>query len=177
MSVPYLISSLPALSMDAPPPLTPEAFKDECARILSSDQAAVVAALVDGTPCSHPFVLAWRDLDTQIRNAIVRRRAARRGVDPLSAQRPAEGCNLRVIQAAESAFDQPDPLKRQRAIDKARWDALDELVGPQPLSFEAVLAYAVRLGIAGRWAKYDQAAGDEFLKGLARQSVAGALGE
>lgn len=175
MSVPYLAASLPTLSMDATPSVTPEAFAEECARVLDPTQAGAVAALVAGEPCGHPFVRAWRDRDTQIRNAIARKRAARRGLDS-APQRPADGCDMRVAQAVEAAFELPDPLARERAIDKVRWESLDELQGSQPISFEAILAYAVRLQIAWRWARRDAAAGQAFLDGLAKQDASGAAG-
>ncbi len=171
MSVPYLIASLPALSPDAAPALSIAEFRAACASALTKSQSAIVDALLDGAPCGDSFVCAWRDVDAQIRNAAVRKRAARRGIDPAPFLRSTSGCDIAATQAAEAAFALPDPMQRERALDRARWTALDALQGPQPMSFEAVLAYAVRLQIATRWSKCNQAQGDAFLNGLARQDA------
>lgn len=175
MSVPYLIASLPALSPDVPPSITLEEFRSACATALSASQSAAVNALLDGSPCGDPFVAEWRDLDTQIRNVAARKRAARRGVDPAPFIRPASGCDIATAQAVEAAFALADPMQRERALDRARWAALDALQGPQPMTFRAVLAYAARLQIATRWSKCDQARGDEFLERLAKQDAASSL--
>ncbi|MGI6495750.1 MAG: DUF2764 family protein [Kiritimatiellia bacterium] len=168
MSLPFLIASLPSLSMDAPPPLSVEAFREACAQALPASQAAVVDALLDGAPCDSSFVKAWRDVDAQIRNTVARKRAARRGVDAAPFLRPVEGFELTAMRAVEAAFDEPDPLLRERAIDRARLEALDRLQGPQPMTFEALLAYAVRLRIVTRWAACDPVKGDAFLQEISR---------
>ena len=175
MSVPYLIASLPALSPDAAPALSIAEFRAACASALSASQSAVVDALLDGAPCGDAFVRSWRDVDAQIRNAAVRKRAARRGVDPTPFVRPTSGCDIAAQQGAEAAFALADPMQRERALDRVRWTALDNLQGPQPMTFEAVLAYAVRLQIATRWSKCDQSKGDAFLDNLAKQDAASSL--
>ncbi len=159
MSIPYLIASLPTLALDTPPPLAIAAFRETCDRVLPPSDAATVVALLAGQPSDHPFVGAWRDRETQLRNAVARRRAARRGLDPALCQRPVAGCDLRLMQGVDAAFEQADPLRREQALDRLRWSVLDELQGPQPHSFEAVLAYAVRLQLAVRGAQRDADAG------------------
>lgn len=159
MSIPYLIASLPTLALDAPPPLTVAEFREACGRVLSPPAATTVAALLDGQPCEHPFVAGWRDRETQLRNAVARRRAARNSQDPGLFQRPVTGCDLRLAQGVEAAFEQPDPLRREQALERLCWSVLDELQGPQPHSFEVLLAYAVRLQLTVRAAQREAEAG------------------
>jgi hypothetical protein len=52
----------------------------------------------------------------------------------------------------EDAFDEPDPLRREKALDKIRWRVAEELQGPDPLDVRGVFAYAVKLALLARWA-------------------------
>jgi len=159
MSALYLIASLPALDLDAAPALTPEAFVAGCREQLDSGEAGAAAALVEGRDLDHPFVRAWRDRDTILRNAAARQRAARRGADPALHHKPAAGCDLRIEREVEAAFQAADPLQRERQLDRIRWRVADELQGPDPLTGRAVLAYAAKLRLACRWAALTSAAG------------------
>lgn len=152
MSLVYLLASLPGLSLDAPPLISPAAFLDACRGLLDAPTADAAAALLDNLPHAHPFVQSWRDKDAILRNAVAMRRAARRNIDPLLWLRPTIGCDLRIEHEVEAAFQLTDPLARERALDRLRWIVADELQGPDPMSEAALLAYAIRLRLATRWA-------------------------
>jgi hypothetical protein len=152
MSLVYLLASLPYLTLDAPPRVSPAAFLAACGEQVDASVAAAAAALLDDRPDTHPFVQAWRDKEAILRNAMVLRRATRRNADPTPWLRPTTGCDLRVEHGVETAFQLTDPLARERALDRLRWIVADELQGPDPMSEPAVLAYAVRLRLAWRWA-------------------------
>ena len=66
MSVIYLLSSLPTLQLDAPAPITTEAFVAACRDQISAADAAAAEALLTDAACDHPFV-TWRDRDTILR--------------------------------------------------------------------------------------------------------------
>ncbi|HRR33829.1 MAG TPA: DUF2764 family protein [Kiritimatiellia bacterium] len=152
MSVIYLLSSLPMLRLDAPSAVTPEAFLSACRDQLSAADAAAAEALLTGAACDHPFVAAWRDRDTILRNAVARQRARLAGDDASRWLRPASGCDTRIETQVEEAFNQPDPLRREKALDQIRWMIAEELQGPDPLDVKGVFAYAVKLAILARWA-------------------------
>ncbi|MBP7638565.1 MAG: DUF2764 family protein, partial [Kiritimatiellae bacterium] len=151
MSVIYLLSSLPLLRFDTPPALAPEAFLSACRDQLGAADAAAAEALLTGTACDHPFVAAWRDRDTILRNAVARQRARQAGADASRWLRPANGCDTRIESLVEEAFDEPDPLRREKALDKIRWLIVEELQGPDPLDVKGVFAYAVKLALLARW--------------------------
>jgi len=159
MSLVYLLASLPGLALDAPLPITPDPFLAACRDQLDAATAAAAAALLEDRPDVHPFVRAWRDKEAILRNAVAARRAARRAVDPAPWLRATEGCDLRIGHAVEAAFQLSDPLARERALDRLRWEVADELQGPDPMSEQAILAYAVRLRLAARWARLQKEAG------------------
>ncbi len=75
MSVIYLLSSLPTLQLDAPAPITTEAFVAACRDQFSAADAAAAEALLTDAACDHPFVTTWRDRDTILRNAAAYQRA------------------------------------------------------------------------------------------------------
>jgi len=118
MSVIYLLSSLPLLRFDTPPALAPEAFLSACRDQLAAADAAAAEALLTGTACDHPFVAAWRDRDTILRNAVARQRARLAGAEASRWLRSAQGCDTRIESLVEDAFDEPDPLRREKAERK-----------------------------------------------------------
>jgi hypothetical protein len=86
--------------------------------------------------------LRWRDLETQLRNAV----ASARGGEKYC--RPAKGCDLYWRNRIAAAFQEKDTLKRETLIDRVWWDAAGELTPPaSPLSKGALETYAVRLKI------------------------------
>ncbi len=163
MSYYYLISSLPGISPEASPSISLDEFRTSCADQLSAtDMGALEAILLDdaGTDDhSHPFVARWRARDTQLRNASARLRAARRQIDAGEFVKSHTGFDVGIEEQVESAFAEATPLGREQALDRIRWSVLDELVGPEPFSAAAVLAYGVKLRIAERWATLDAEAG------------------
>ncbi len=167
MSANYLLASLPSLSLDMPPTLTAEGFVALCEEQLGAHEAEAVRAILDdAVESAHPFVKTWRDKDTQLRNAIVVRRASKAGVDGTRWLREAEGCDLWLRDAVENAFQAGDPLDSQTAMDRLRWTIAEDLAGPDPLAGAAVFAYAVKLRITLRRARYRQEPGKERLTAI-----------
>lgn len=171
MAADYLVSSLQPLALDGQPPCTAERFLGLCRDQLSARDAAAVAAVMAGAPSAHPLAARWRDLDTQLRNAIAAERARLRGQDAARWRRPAEGCSLYWANRAAAAFQEKDPARRERLLDQVLWDAAGELTPPAaPLSAAAVFTYAIRLGIVLRRAARDAAAGNDVFNRLTAAS-------
>lgn len=160
MSCFYLIASLPALTFLQKPLITQEAFRVLCEAQLGASDARAAAWLcqdpdLDGDAPCHPFVVRWMAREIQLRNAVARARAARRKTDAVGSIRPHTGFEVTIEDAVESAFDQPSPLEREQVLDRLRWTLLDELAGVDPFAVTVVLAHAVKLRIAQRWAALD----------------------
>ena len=124
MSVDYIVSSLPALQFDAPAPIEWEKFVEACGgKVPECDK--------------------WRDLDTQLRNAVAEARGGAKYA------RPAAGCSLYWRGRVAACFLEKDVAQRDRLLDKVWWDAAEELTPPaSPLGRGALATYAVRLRIA-----------------------------
>lgn len=136
MTTDYIVSSLPALSFDAPAPLSWEAF---------------VAACGGAAPASAK----WDDLETQLRNA----RAEARGGE--KHRRPAGGCSVYWRNRVLACFQEKDVLRRETLLDRTWWDAAGEMTDvTAPLGRGALLTYAIRLKIALRRSKISTDAGN-----------------
>lgn len=124
-TIDYIVASLPALAFGAPAPMTWERFMEiaECNDSLGGEK--------------------WRDLETQLRNAMAEARGGTKYV------RTANGLSLYWKNRVLACFQERDIAKRDELLDRVWWDAAEELINPiSPLSKGALAAYAVRLKIA-----------------------------
>ncbi|MDD4102648.1 MAG: hypothetical protein PHU80_08460 [Kiritimatiellae bacterium] len=165
MSLIYLLSSLPMLKFGTAPSVTAETFAAACREQLGNADAEAVEAVLNSETCSHPFVVAWQDRETILRNATARERARLTGTDSARWLRDAKGCDMRIEGMVDDAFQESDPLRRDEELDKIRWLIADELQGPDPLCKNAVFTYAAKLAILLRRAALDAEKGAaEFKK-------------
>jgi hypothetical protein len=170
MSYYYFAASLPSLKIDGALPMSVADFQDMCqAHLAPRHRCAMQALLSDETEATHPFVRAWRTLDAQIRNAVARYRATKRRIEPATVVRqgiPFEGL---AEKAVTDAFALTDPLQRELAIDRFRWDQLGSLAGFDMFSLESILAYGLRLKIVERWAALSEERGRTRAEDLIEQ--------
>lgn len=177
MSYYYLIASLPGITLDASPRLTLDAFRSLCEDHLSPGDAAALERVLDveaGPAVGHPFTERWSARETQLRNAAARLRAAKRQQDAGTFLRDHTGFDVGLEDGVEEAFNQPNPLARERALDQLRWRVLDELAGTDPFGSSAVLAYAVKLKLAARWASMNAKQGQAKISAAIAPSTGGA---
>lgn len=149
MSIDYIVSSLLPLTFDGLAPYSWEQF---------------ACMLPDGFISADGTFAApsrWRDLETQLRNAM----AIARGGEKF--RRPAVGCDLYWQNRVTAAFQEKDPLKRETLLDRVWWDAAGELtpVG-SPLSRGALETYAIRLQIAIKRNSISKEAGNAIFDSL-----------
>ena len=137
MSIDYLVGSLPTLAFGQKPALDWAAFEAACGE--------------HGVP--EPA--AWRDLETQLRNAMAEARGGAKW------RRPAEGCSLYWRNRVLAAFQEKDIARRDELLDRVWWDAAGELTPcDAPLSRGALATYAIRLRIALRRAAISESVGN-----------------
>lgn len=154
----YLVSSLPYLRIGEKPPMGAEAFRAACIGWVEDDELAVIdAALENREP---PMGAAdWWNGEVQLRDAVVRVRAKNRGTDAASFIKPHDGFSVTIEKMVTDAFTRPDPLEQEMELDRTRWSLVDELAVADSFGFPAVLAFAVKVRIAERWAGMDEEAG------------------
>jgi hypothetical protein len=152
MSTYYLISSLPVLNLEQRPSLTREDYLLQCRSQLSATDADAIEALLFDLSSSHLFVVAWRDKETILKNAIAYARATKAHADVEPWIRPTEGCDTSYEVLVDEVFQLTDPLQRERGLDKLRWKIAESLQGYDPMDVTVALAYAIKLKLAWRWA-------------------------
>ena len=168
MSYTYFAATLSALSFDGEPTMTETEFRDRCREYLSASDFRTLTALLDGGESSNTFVRKWRNSDTQLRNAVARMRAARigDGADASKWLRNHTGFEVSTETAVAAAFQEPNPMRREMAIERIRWNLAGELAGFDAFSAETLFAYAIRLGILCRRAAADVDKGTERLRAM-----------
>ncbi len=160
----YFGSSLPELSMESPPPFSLAEFCNQCHQQLSARDRRALDDLLDSRPSRNRFVKAWQARETQLRNALARIRGSRLQRSAESHLREHDGFDLYAERAADEAFSRPDPMQRERSLDRFRWTQVDELSRNETFTAAAILAYAVKLQLAERWAGMDTEAGLETME-------------
>ena len=162
MNLPYLLASLPHLMFETPAPLRAEAFLTACREQLSEDHAKTAVALLRGEPNQTPCARAWTEYENDVRDAVAKRRLARKKVAGASCSQttPRErDVPATLLFEIESAFQSADPLARDTALDRLRWRKAEEMEGLDPMSRDALFAYAVKLRISLRRAAMTREAG------------------
>jgi len=167
----FFVASLPALSPEAPPPLTVEDFQAQCREHLSPSDAAAVDALLTGDRARMrgSFLHAWRQRETQLRNAIVRARAERLDRDASGFVDPDAETESAVERTVSDAYARPTPLERELALDRYRWSLAETMAGFNPFSIDAILAYAIKLQLLSRWHTWDERAGRKVAEAIIAQ--------
>ncbi len=93
----------------------------------------------------------WLDWEVPLRNQLATVRADSMGRDASHEliTDPAGGANHDDLVARFR--EEPDPLARQRLIDRARLQVIEELSGIDPFSLDAVIAYLLAVLVLDRW--------------------------
>lgn len=149
----YLVAGLPTLFLDDEPPITTAEFLAACDRWLAADDARGIHGLMGNHPewAEATCMLQWQARETEIRNTIVRLRAAKARVDVEPFLRPCRELDLYTEKAVAEAMSKPQPLERELGLDRLRWSLLDDLSRFDSFGLPAVVAYAMKLKLVERW--------------------------
>lgn len=156
MKYTYLVASLPTLSLDTLPPIQFETFLRWCDGVLEQRDHWELQHLLEGNAgaCVSRFAALWFGFETPFRRSIARVRAGRLGLNPKTAAPDGEEGDPRVRQGVLDAFAKSNPREREWIIDNVRWDVLEELRRAEPFGLSEVLAFALQLQLAHRWAGF-----------------------
>ncbi len=173
----YLTASLPMLEWDAEPRLSARALLERCAQWLKPEDARELAHVFENEPSAfeNPVLRKWWMLETEVRNAVARLRAARLRVDANAHLRPCPSFSVFIEHAVGEAMAKSNPLERETSLDRLRWLLADELALEEPFGLSAVVAYAAKLKIAERrhamQTEKGQAALDKQIKRLTENAA------
>ncbi len=171
----YLAASLPRLTFGETPPVTGEAFRFGCLGVLADEELEELDRLLAGRAGEGrtEFARRWAGMDTQLRNALARRRAARRGIEAQGFLRDHAGFSAALEKQVAEACARSHPLERERELDRLRWQTLEDLAQADPFGLAGVLAFGLKLQIAERWARLTEAGGKAKLDALLARTAAG----
>ena len=152
----YLISSLPMLHFGMKPPFSFEKFIERCQGLIPE---AEIKALKSGAGLEQ-----WQAFDKELRNELVRVRAARKHKAPEKYLRKDGYVSPYIVHIAMSAIRNTSILEAEKILDEERWQALDGLSFGHYFDLDFLLIYAQKLLILERWARIRLADKPDLLK-------------
>lgn len=170
----FLIASLPKLALDEELPISGEAFLQACEESPTQPDMEDLRHIIDGEPekAKHPFVREWLWRETLLRNAIARARAARLGVEPDLFLKecehfesyPANFVAEIMHRSPGGQAGETTPLERELALDRYRWETIEEMAAFDMFGMPALLAFALKFNLAARWSKLKEEKGKAAVK-------------
>ena len=174
-----LVSSLPLLRMTEAPLVSYGKFMSDCSGLIDAKHLDMLRrfSLVPGLrPGGKPQDAASDDpgaledfiaefpkgslareylcFESALRHSAMKLRAAKLGA-AFAAPKPGHTFfDPEADRMVRAAFTAPNPVERERILDTARWNKLDELEvkNRTRFSFDTVCAYSIRIQIAEKWA-------------------------
>ena len=160
-----IVASLPMLRFGEAPQLSLDDFLGNCALLKDSDREELDRILAgEREQLQSKFGRDWINADTQLRCAVVQKRAETTSVDAQPYLRDYQGFDMTTLKTVEDAFNAANPLDAERLLDQRRWALLDELAFNNEFGLPGVLAYAEKLKIALRWTSMDEEKAREVLE-------------
>ncbi|OPY39128.1 MAG: hypothetical protein A4E35_00362 [Methanoregula sp. PtaU1.Bin051] len=165
---PYLVASLPMLHFSMKPPFSSEQFLERCCPLIPEKDGQVLRSLphpedFGETRTRHSLIRQWIAFDTALRNELVKMRAARKRLEPKTYLRPENFTGSLSLPTGMAAILSASPLDAEKALDEARWKALDELATGHYFDLDFLITYAIKLRILERWEKIRRAEGTALL--------------
>ncbi len=174
----FEISYLPYLAYDAENFMSLEEFKELCRNRCAKNHYSIIENTdihkyeADAPTCeSHK---KWIDREVNLRNELVKLRAAKKGTDPTDYMRetPEYPDILDIQNIAQEAFSQDSPLTAEDVLNRARWDFLDEIEKYHYFDIEKLVVYYLKLQILDRKNNFNRDVGKENFKKLLEAEAA-----
>ena len=172
MNYSYFAASLPMLLFESDSPMKESDFIELCREQLSSSDFEALTALLTAKPSGNSFVVRWRNVSNQIRNAIVKCRVQKGGLDEslvLKWSKEQKGLSVYVESRVIAAFQEKNPIQREKQISKLFWDMAEEIGGFDPFSSNAIFAYGVKMKILAKKACFNSAEGEKRIREISEK--------
>ncbi len=159
----YLMASLPMLTLETELATSSTQFLSLCQDTLSEQQFELLQAvtLVPGVPSCCAIDSKWQAYETSLRNCVSHRVAHKSKADVTAYLREERDAYMDLEKQVEDAFDSPNPLKTEQALDQLRWVELENLATGHDFDFEALFLYRVKLLIMEKSSSLTKALGQE----------------
>ncbi|MDR4506902.1 MAG: DUF2764 domain-containing protein [Candidatus Brocadiaceae bacterium] len=167
----YLVSSLLPLSMDKLPPYTPKEFYETCKQILTSRDHTNLVHIINNRLdlAKNSFIKNWQKHENQLKQTLARARMKQPNPEFHSPLTEGDERDPSVINVVNEAIHQPNPMEKERVLDRYRWRLLDELVPNYSFEIQAIFSYIIKLKIATRWQTMEEKKGMEIVVNLSEK--------
>ena len=164
----YILSSLPMLRKEGPPPITSDYFLHCCSEMISEKAVAQLASLKLLPEKKPPFghsssAVKWYQWETDMRIRLAKFRAVSLGREQKNSQGNGASDIDRSIEEIHSV---PNPAEREKMLDSLRWKALDDLEFGHNFDFDSLCLYKIKLMLLEKWVGKDQRKGLENLDAI-----------
>jgi len=153
----YFVSTLPALSFGAKPPLTMDKFLESAKGLIPDKDRSLLQDLRDKGIFSYsgniPILRKWQDFNVALNNELVKIRAARKHIDAEKFLHTEGRLGYDVSHLVSAAHRKASPAEGEKALDEERWGLLDELCIGHYFDLEFLVVYMFKLMILERWNK------------------------
>ena len=160
----FVVSSLPLLRYDEPPPFSLGHFLGLCREWLGTTSNSMVAAAelkeLKAAAGASSVLDSWRVWETNLRNELAKIRAQRKGVDPFSYLAECQWV-MGLADLAQEAMGAGSPLEAENVLDRARWRYLEELEVGHHFDTEKLVLYSLKLQLLQRRALFQRDEGEQ----------------
>jgi hypothetical protein len=163
----YILSSLPMLRKDGPPPITSDYFLYSCAQMIPEKTVKQLSSLkllpVKETSFGRSSsAVKWYQWETDMRSRLAKFRAV-----SLGRELKHHGNDTSDIdRSIEEIFSVPNPAEREKMLDNLRWKALEDLEFGHNFDFDSLCIYKIKLMLLEKWVGKDQKKGFENLDAI-----------
>ncbi len=161
----YILSSLPMLRKEGPPPISSDFFLYSCAQMVPEKTVKQLSGLKLLPEKENPFgrsssAVKWYQWETDMRIKLAKFRAVSLGRE----QKNSQGSEFSDIdRSIEEILSVPNPAEREKMLDGLRWKALEDLEFGHNFDFDSLCIYKIKLMLLEKWVGKDQRKGLENL--------------
>lgn len=165
----YLVASLSSLQFAGEAPISFHVFLNECGKWLTpGDMEVILAANIKCVPgkCDHTELLAgWKSFEGEVREHLAQAREDRKNKE-----------EFRGEDRIKEIMDQETPLEMEKALERIRWDYLEELAHEHYFDLDWLIIYSLQLQILERLASFNKDEGERYFYELCEVDYEKAIG-
>src|SRR3989338_1135562 len=172
----YLIASLPMLEFGRKMPFPYTRFLSSCREQLDRHDMELIESSSIFPPedarVASSTLTEWKKFDTTLRNELVKVRAAKYSKDPRRYIRGEGHIDHNITTFVQWAVNQDSPLESELALDRMRWEKIEDLRRGHYFDIDHLITYALHLQILQRWEWINAGDGMEALGRLLEKEIA-----
>ncbi len=159
----YLISSLPMLEFDTVPIISSKEFMEQATTWYDEDTNFILEtlSLVPTCESTNSVIKKWNEWETFLRNKLTLKRSSDLSVDAEEFLREDKDFFSEVEKGIQEVASLSSPRDKEMALDKLRWQVLEDLDAGFTFEFEKLCVYKLKLLILEKWQNRSNEIGKE----------------